>query len=237
MLLTTITSQDLVKIVVPRFTVSADGRHFQAIADILTNLLLYSDAAHKTRSDKLETLQFRYDFTDLGSSAEVVSNLQHRLRSEVDAYHRAQTHFTGDTEFDATEVLKLRAHILALTEELNMIFDAIKLAQDKVDDQNDKKSALLLRASSSEISWRMLDERRDLLAKLAIRNIDFSWLSRQDSSIVNKLMVGDMHAFDGSPNAVWSEILSKHNEPPSHPLVKVGGDLFPTFTTLNGYNP
>jgi hypothetical protein len=127
----------------------------------------------------------------------------------------------GLADFGKVEILKLKAQALSLAEELNLIFDAIKSAQDKVDDQSDRKSALMLRASSNEISWRMLDDQRDLLAKLAVRNIDFSWLSRADSSTVNKLVVGDLQAFAGSPKAVWAEILSKSEEPANHPLVKV----------------
>jgi hypothetical protein len=121
----------------------------------------------------------------------------------------------------SAEILQLKAHIFLLAEELNLLFDAIKLAQDRTEDETDQKSALLLHASASEISWRMLDERRDLLAKLAMRHIDYSWLSRQDSSTVNNLAIGDLQAFDGSPHAVWPEIISKYNEPANHPLLKV----------------
>lgn len=206
---------------VPQFTVSATDKHFQAISDIVTNLVLYSDAAHKTRSDKLDTLLFSYDFTDLASAAHVVSDLQARLRQVVEAERAAESRLVSLGDHGKAELLTLKAQILSLAEELTLIFDAIKLAQDKVDEHHDHKSALLLRTSSSEISWRMLDDQRDLLAKLAVRDIDYSWLSRQDSSTVNKLQAGDLQAFAGSPRAVWAEILSKHNEPSNHPLLKV----------------
>jgi hypothetical protein len=60
-----------------------------------------------------------------------------------------------------------------------------------------------------------------MLAKLVVQNIDFFWLSRQDSSTVNNLTVGNLQAFDGSQDARWAEILSKHDEPANHPLLKV----------------
>jgi hypothetical protein len=189
----------------------------------MTNLVLYSDAAHKTRSEKLETLLFSYDFTDLSSAADVVASLQTRLRDAVEATKSQESRLLGLGEYGRTEMLRLKAHTLSLSEELTFIFDAIKMAQDKADEHNDHKSALLMRASSSEVSWRMLDHEGDLLAKLAVRDIDFSWLSRQDSSTVNKLIVGDLQAFAGSPKAIWAEILSKHDEPSNHPLSKVCG--------------
>lgn len=221
----TLTSkQDLLNIHVPQFTVSASDTHFAAITEIVTKLLLFSNAAHKTRLDRLETLLFSYDFTDLASSANVVADLQARLREAVEheqavRWRLRQLAFSEDQA--KLEIAKIKADVLALADELSYVFEAIKLAQDKSDGTSDRKSALLLLAASPDLSWRMLDSHRDLLAKLSVKNVQFSWLSRQDSSTVNNLKVGDLHAFDGSPNATWSELLCKHSEPASHPLVKV----------------
>jgi hypothetical protein len=196
------------------------------MSDVITNLVLFTDAAHKTRAEKLETMLFRYDFTDLVSAANVVTDIQSRLRHVVDLERTQRSQLLTLGESGKIEVLKLKAQALSLAEELDFLFDAIKSAQDKIDDQSDRKSALMLRASADEISWRMLDEQRDLLAKLALRKIDFSWLSRADSSTVNKLVMGDLQAFAGSPKAVWAEILSKSEEPVNHPLVKVRGTVY-----------
>jgi Golgi-body localisation protein domain len=217
-------NQDLLQINVPHFSVSATDRHFAAISDIVDKLLLFSDAAHKTRLNRVETLLFSYDFTDFASSAKVVSDLQSRLRDAVEQEQAAQFRLRrcGSSEDKVRlEMAKIRADVLALSDELSYVFEAIKLAQDKVEWNSDQKSALLLVAFSQEVSWKMLDARRDLLAKLSVMNVKFSWLSRQDSSIVNRLKVGDLHAFDGSADAIWAEVLCKHNEPSNHPLVKV----------------
>ncbi|KAG1752693.1 golgi-body localization protein domain-containing protein [Suillus paluster] len=213
---------DLVRVRVPRFTVSASDRHFQSISNIITNLILFSDAAHKTRLERLEALLFAYDFTDFKSAASVVSDLQSRLRNALETRRDAENHARSISSETRLEILKLKAHIFLLTEELNLIFDAIKLAQDRADERSDQKSALLLLASSSDISWQMLDEQRELLAKLAVREIDFSWLSKQDSSTLTNLVVGDLQAFDGSPHASWPEIVSKFEEPSNHPMSKRG---------------
>ncbi|TFK55958.1 hypothetical protein OE88DRAFT_1731595 [Heliocybe sulcata] len=223
---------DLIQVHVPKFTVSADDQHFQAISTIITDLILFTDATHKTRLDKLETLLFRYDFTDLGQAADVVSNLQSRLRQVMETERAVEPRLRQLGTDGRIEMLKIKAHILLLAEELNLIFDAIKLAQDKYEGHSDEKSALLLRAISSEISWGMLDEKRELLAKLSLRQIDYTWLSRQDSSTENNLAIGDLQAFDGSSNAVWAEIISKHNDPSNHPLVKRGLFLLAHWVVL-----
>ena len=192
------------------------------MADVATNLLLFSDPAHKARMSQLETMLFSYDFTDLASAAKVVADLQSRIRQVM----RVDGAYALDScDLDAVgqrDMLANKAHILTLSQELNLIFDAIRLAQDKTDDRNhDKKSALRVQASSSEISWQMLDGNRELLAKLAVRGIDYSWLSRQDSATTSILSIHDLQAFDGSPTASWPEILSKHDDPPTHHMIRV----------------
>ncbi|KAF9055459.1 hypothetical protein BDZ89DRAFT_1056032 [Hymenopellis radicata] len=211
---------DLVKVTIPKFTVTASDRHFKTISNIVSKLLLFSDATHKTRIDKLETLLFTYDFTDLTSAAKVIEDLQTRLREGLAIATLAGERINYERRVEVMELLRLKAHIYLLSDELNLIFDAIKLAQDRFDDSTDRKSALLLNTSSSEISWNMLDENREMLAKLVVQDIDYYWLSRQDSSTVNNLTVGNLQAFDGSKDAVWAEILSKYDDPPNHPLLR-----------------
>lgn len=165
---------------------------------------------------------FSYDFTDLPSAAKVVADLQTRIRRLIRMEREYDLKATDLSAADQQDLLASKAHILTLSQELNLIFDAIRLAQDKTDDRNqEKKSALRLKASSSEISWHMLDRNQELLAKLAVRGIDYSWLSRQDSSTTSVLLAVDLQAFDGSPNALWPEILAKHDDPPTHRMIRV----------------
>ncbi|KAJ7276501.1 golgi-body localization protein domain-containing protein [Mycena haematopus] len=212
---------DLIQVNVPQFTVTANDQHFDTISNIVTKLLLFSDAAHKTRMNKLETLLFTYDFNDLASVADVVTDLQTSLRDAIETELMADvSHLTAKAA--KLEILKLKAHKMLLSEELSGLFECITLAQDQRENQTEPKSALLLHTYSSEISWRMLDDHKEMLAKLVVQNIDFFWLSRQDSSTVNNLTVGNLQAFDGSRDARWAEILSKYDEPANHALLKKG---------------
>ncbi|EJD01130.1 uncharacterized protein FOMMEDRAFT_125792 [Fomitiporia mediterranea MF3/22] len=214
---------DLIDVRVPRFTVSANSKNFASLQDIITNLLLHSDAAHKLRSSKVETLLFSYDFTDLLAAADVVEDLQSRLRRVTEHEQTLEAVLQDDDEQGHLELMKIKAHVFLLSEELNLIFDAINLAQEKADDKHsDTKMALKVHASARDISWGMVDEASEMIAKLAVRGIDFTWLSRQDGSTVNNLIIMDLQAFDGSPDAQWPEILSKYREPSNHSLVKRG---------------
>ncbi|KAJ7498810.1 golgi-body localization protein domain-containing protein [Mycena latifolia] len=222
---------DLIQVNIPQFTVTANDQHFQTISNIVAKLLLFSDAAHKTRVNKLETLLFTYDFNDLKSVATVVTDLQTSLRDATETELIADiSHLTPEAA--KLEMLKLKAHKMLLSEELSGLFECIKLAQDQRENQSEPKSAVLLHTSSSEISWRMLDDQREMLAKLVVQNIDFFWLSRQDSSTVNNLTVGNLQAFDGSRDARWAEILSKYDEPANHALLKRGLFVLANWSVL-----
>jgi hypothetical protein len=213
--------QDLIRVDVPHFSVGATDSHLQSISDVLTNLVLFSDAAHKARAEKLEKMLFSYDFTDLLAAANVISDLQGRLRHVVEAERLQQTHLLEQGDTGKLELLKLKARALSLSEELNLIFDAIKLAQDKADDNGDRKSALMLRATSDEIAWRMLDKESGLLAKLAVRKVEFSWLSRTDSTTISRITLGDLRAENPDPQAIWAEILSKTDGQAHHYISEV----------------
>jgi hypothetical protein len=177
----------------PRFSVSANSRGFASIANIITNLLLHSDSAHKLHLNKVETLLFSYDFTDLYAAAVVVEDLQTRLRHAIEQKVGLESSIEVGDEQGQLEIMKAKGHIFLLTEELNFIFDAIQLAQQKVDDKYDEtKLALKVHASSREISWDMIDTTSEMIAKLALRGIDFTWLNRQDGSIVNTLSLNDI---------------------------------------------
>jgi hypothetical protein len=220
---------------VPHFSVGATDSHLQSISDVLTKLVLFSDAAHKARAEKLEKMLFSYDFTDLLAAANVISDLQGRLRHVVEAERLQQTHLLEQGDNGKLELLKLKARALSLSEELNLIFDAIKLAQDKADDNGDRKSALMLRATSDEIAWRMLDKESGLLAKLAVRKVEFSWLSRTDSTTISRITLGDLRAENPDPQAIWAEILSKTDGQAHHYISEVLFYARCMYTTLTTY--
>ena len=131
--------KDLIQVQIPRFTVTASDHHFETISNVITRLILVSDAAHKTRLDQLETILFQYDFNDIPSSAELISGLQQQMRKAIDVEYLTEKSPRPGEEEPQLELMRLRAHMFHLAERLNFLFEAIKLAQEKRDDQADKK--------------------------------------------------------------------------------------------------
>jgi len=166
---------------------------------------------------------FKFDFADFSSAADVVSTLQTRIRRLVQVARMYDLAFDTLDEAGQMDALSVHAHLTSLVEELDFIFAAIRLAQEKAHDFDDNlTSALRLDARSELISWHMLGADSNLLAKLAVKGVNFAWTSRKDSSTTNSVTIKDLQALNGDPNTAFSEILVLHPQPSNHAMVKVG---------------
>jgi hypothetical protein len=194
---------------VPRFAVSATPRHFAGLYNVVTNLLLYQDPLQEKRAKRLESFIYSFDHSNLSGTAEIVRNLQERIRSLRRL--RASLETEADLSPDNIALLaSTRGQTRQLAEELDLIFDAIAAAQDPRDSRKSaEKSALMFEAKAAEIAWHMLSPTKDLLAKLAIKGGAFHWLSKQDGSVANRLKIMDLQALNSQPDALYPEILSR----------------------------
>ncbi|CAE6486800.1 unnamed protein product [Rhizoctonia solani] len=202
---------------VDQLAVSANTQNFAAIYNIVSDLLLYNDPDQRERNRQLQTFMYSYDFKDFMASASVVSDLQQRLRVLLD--NEVQSALSTKKEVNEDRLIN-RAHIFLLAEELNLIFKAIRLAQEQDENSTDEtKSNMRFDAFVKEVSWKMLETTNDTLAKLTVRGIEYAWHSQKDSSAAHKLVINDLQALDSSPDAVFPEMLVKFDKVSSHPMV------------------
>lgn len=211
---------------IPRFSVAADSGNFASVSNVISyvssttgwrlvahmssirNLLLYSDPGQKRRNEELEKFVYRYDFSDRQSAAGVVANMQRHLRQLQ--LSRENYQLNSDTlDYDGRlDLMSIKSQLFSLATELNLIFEAIAHAQAKAENADGQQSFAFV-ASSSEISWNMLDN-DNLLAKLSLRGLKYSWITATNGSMTNSLRMNDVQALDGAPNALFSEMLVKH---------------------------
>ncbi|KAJ9480159.1 Protein FMP27, mitochondrial [Pseudozyma hubeiensis] len=225
---------DMILLICPRFSVSANGEHFAAFYNVVTDLILYRDPAHRDHAKRLEEMMFSYDFTDVSGLADIVTALQLRIRdmrSLVEQYQLV-SHRLNDR--GKAEFVALLGEMVDLVEELNLIMDAITTSQDsKGGADREKKSALRFMTQAQEVAWNMLgDEAGQLVAKLALRGISFSWLNKADNSAANTLSVQDLQALNVDPNALFTEIITKHTRAQNHPMAKEGRFLDAMWSVL-----
>ncbi|KAG8856771.1 hypothetical protein FRB96_006274 [Tulasnella sp. 330] len=212
---------DRVIIDIPRFTVTANSASFSALQNTIKNLLLYSDPTHSRRNEALETFLFTYDFSDVSSAMDVVSTLQARIRRLSQVVRRYTTVSDALDEAGQKDALMVHAQLTSLGDELDFIFQAARLAQEKARNYDDSlASALQLLVSSELISWNMLGEESNLIAKLAVKGVSFKWMNTKDGSAKNVLTIKDLQALNGLPGAAFAEVLVAHAQPSNHPMVK-----------------
>lgn len=209
-----------------KFSVSANPDHFAAIYNVVTDLLLYSDPLQKSRSKKLEAIVFTHDFSNLSGATEIVMDLQQRIRALGDLAQQYQVHLDELDDDGRYELFVARAEFTRLSNELNLVVLAITRAQDfnGVAKTVSKTAGIQFEARASELVWHMLDKSDTPFTKFSVKGVEFSWISKQDSSISNRLVIKDLKALNSSPEQIFAEIIAKHEHVPDHELCKV--DVF-----------
>lgn len=208
-----------------RFSVSATPRHYGAIYDVVTNLLLYSDPGQKAKSQKVERIVLSKDFSDKHDIAMAVSRQQDELRMVrrrlIGAFDRGM-HTLAEPEIE--EHYLVSADYIRRSEIISMWMRAIQTAQDNR--VSNKSMGMQIDAQASEIVWHMREAGGTPLAKVGVKGIAFRWLNRNDGSVSNCLLISDLVALNSSPEHYFSEIIAKYPVPPSANEHVMREDLF-----------
>lgn len=224
---------DLVKVRCPRFAVAANSTHFAALYNVVTDLLLHRDPAYRDHVKRLETMLFSYDFSDPSALACIVADLQGRIRHAKDLHTQYRLNFEHLNQKGRLDFLSLKAEAVEMVRELLLINEAITTSQDQSGKDKDKKSALRFEAHANDIAWNMMgDTPGELLAKLALKGASFTWLNKADNSAANTFSLVDLQALNVRPNAVFTEIVSKHSKTSDHPMAKDGRFLNAIWSVL-----
>lgn len=213
---------DRVSVEFEKFSASANPDHFGAIYNVVTDLLLYSDPLQKSRSKKLEELVYTRDFSDLIRAIDAISSIQERLRSLQHLGQQYQVHLDELDEDGRLELFYGRAEFVRLSNELNLVVEAITRAQDfnRVNRSSSKSVGVQFEARAPEIVWHMLDKSDIPFAKFSVNGVAFSWISKKDSSVSNRLIIKDLKALNSSPNQIFAEIIAKSEKVSDHDLYK-----------------
>ena len=216
--------QDLIFVTTPRFTLQANSAAFASIYNVLSDVLLYADPSQRARLDRLEAFMLNDDLNDLNTVREEIKLRQSRIRDLIERISTLQLRL-GDrpSSQGRMELALIQSNLTKQTDELGLIFDAVQINREK----GDIKHGLWLEASSSDITWHMLDNSDCLLAKLSLKGLSLTWTSNTDGSTKNQLVIKDLQALDARPDAPFSEILSKHRDwkDRGNKMVKASSDI------------
>ena len=204
---TYVPEQDLIFVTTPRFTLQANSAAFASIYNVLSDVLLYADPSHRARLDRLEAFMLNDNLNDLNTVREEIKLRKSRIRDLNERISTLQLRL-GDqpSSQGRIELALIQSDLTKQTDELGLIFDAVQIDREK----GDIKPGLWLEASSSDITWHMLDDSDHLLAKLSLKGLSLTWTSNTDGSTKSQLVIKDLQALDARPDAPFSEMLSKH---------------------------
>lgn len=172
--------------------------------------MLYQDPDQRERSQRLDTYLYAFDRRDAYRFVLDVAELQTRIRELETLARGYEDSFDQLTREGKLALIRIRADLLDSTEALNTIFDAVKAAQSHNDPSSGLKASLRLEARAGELAWYMFGE-DSLIAKLAMKGVSFSWVRKKDGSAENALVIDDLQALNTSPDAVFTEVLSKYH--------------------------
>lgn len=201
--------QDLAIVNIPRFSISADSKHYGALYHIVTNLILYQDPGQRSLSERLKTYRYSFDRQASQRLSQEASELQNRLRclhQRVREYEERVHHLT---KAGKRAIIDAKQDIVEATESLHLLFEAVAVAQTHDAATAQLKSSLRLEAYSKEIVWHMMAEQHANIAKLSIKGIGFSWLSKTDGSTENAMVIKDLQMLNSSPEAEFREMVTR----------------------------
>lgn len=210
------TRTDRIAVACEKFSVSANPDHFAGIYNVVTDLLLCSDPKQKRRSKKLEDVVFTHDFNNLEEAADIVARLQYRLRNLADICQQFQIHLDNLDNDNRMELYRNTAEFIYFSNELNLVVRAITLAQNyngSSKSYRDVNAGVQFEGRATELVWHMIDKSDTPFVKLSVNGVEFSWMSKQDSSVSNRLIIQDLKALNSSPEPVFAEIIAKYNQP------------------------
>lgn len=216
--------QDLIFVTTPRFTLQANSAAFASIYNVLTDVLLYADPSQRAHLDRLEAFMLNDHLNDLTTVREEIKLRQSRIRDLSERISTLQLKL-GDqpSSQGRMELALIQSDLTKQTDELGLIFGAVQINHEK----GDTKPGLWLEASSSDITWHMLDDSDHLLAKLSLKGLSLTWTSNTDGSTKNQLVIKDLQALDARPDAPFPEMLSKHRnwKDRNNKMVKASRDI------------
>ncbi|KAG9055730.1 hypothetical protein FS842_001402 [Serendipita sp. 407] len=223
---------DLLMANVPRFTLQANSDHFTSLYHVITDLLLYSDPSNRSRIDRLESFILNDDISDSATTASEIAFRQRRIRALSEQLNDFTLRQADLRSSERLEMNQVAARVMAQAEELGLIFDAIQSVQQRDEQATKNKVGIRLEASSSDITWNLMDKDGSLFMRLALRAIDFLWISSQDGSSANRLKIKDLEALDARPNAKFPQMISKQTTwLKDHPMAKKDTLIEAVWTT------
>lgn len=210
--------------IVPRLTMMATSKHYTALYNVVTDLLMYQDPDHRHRADRIESFIFAFDRKDRDPQRLIMDlfSLQQSIRSLAALQRGYEANVELLTEEGKGELFKIRTDSLEATEQLFTVFEAIAVDQTRDDARAALKSSTRLDVRLGGIAWHMLQDDMKPLVKLDIEGTLYSHLSNKDGSTDSALAIRDLSALNSNADALYPEVMVRYESSASTKRRAVG---------------
>ena len=204
--------QDLTTIIVPRMHLTATSKHYSALYNVVTDLLVYQDPGHRERAERIDNFQFAFDRSDRDPQRLIFDlfSLQHSIRSLRAIQRGYEANVDLLNEEGIEQLFKIRTDLLEATEQLFTVFEAISVNKAQDEARAALKSASRLDVRVGGLAWHMLRDDLAPLLKIDIEGTLYSGVSNKDGSNDSAIAFGDLSALNSDTDAMYPEVMVRY---------------------------
>ncbi|EMR10372.1 hypothetical protein PNEG_01623 [Pneumocystis murina B123] len=194
----------------PKIIFTANSDQYYIIFLIVTDLLIYTEPAQKEKSKRLEKLMLAVDFSDLTGTAEMVVNLQKRIRNleEIKTQHRL--YYENYNMEQRLLRMKIEAELRDCEDELFYLMKSIAASQKHDGSIIENVANMSWLLSASEVVWHGLLENNKPFVDFGLSNATYQRTDNFDGSNFNILEIEMIQGINLLPKTCFPDLLSPY---------------------------
>lgn len=202
---------DSVHLNFPELALTVNSSQYNAVYEVVTDLLLYKEPAKKERLARLREIMMSADRNNIYHATDRIIALQEKVRQLSNAYRQYAQNYAILDERRLIEFKALRATLRECHEELYLGMEAIKLIQsNQRKDSAEAKTNLKFTFSGERLLWEMLTDDGVPLCECNLKNTTYILISKEDRSSSNTLEIDELYIKNTSPSPVFVDILGPY---------------------------
>lgn len=197
----------------PHLLLTANSAQFNAIVDVVVDLVLYSEPARKERLERLKEIMLTADMDNLANAMETVIFLQNSIRQLIETQEQYRLNLTDLREKQLQEYKLIKSSLQNYNEELYLVMEAIKKNPGgKQDSMQAAQTKLKVEFSVQKIIWEMIIGSDRTLCEWTLSNARYVWLNKEDHSSSNTVELDMLQCTNRLPNPTFGEIIAPYLE-------------------------
>ncbi|KAI7866156.1 golgi-body localization protein domain-containing protein [Spinellus fusiger] len=204
---------DTVRLNFPKLALTANSQQYNAMYEVIVDLLLYKEPAKKERLNRLREISMAAEKGNLFETTKKIVNLQNRIRHLVHTrqQYRLNRLYLGERQIEDFNIIQLTLH--ELEEELYLTMEAVKSIQNrKKSTEHEPTVNLKVNFSAECIIWEMLTDNDTPLSEWNLKNTNFLLINKDDHSSSNTLEVDLLHVTNRTVPPVFKDIIGPYTD-------------------------